>query len=59
MNAPWKNPRALRVPVRIPFRLRLLHSPAGEKTETDFHNGNNCDVQLEPDGFFPFHQELF
>jgi hypothetical protein len=52
MNAPWQNPRALRVPVRIPLRLRLLRSPAGEKPETDFHNGNNFMSNLSRTGFF-------
>lgn len=52
MSAPWKNTRALRVPVRIPLRLRLLHSPVGEKAETDFHNGNNLMSNLSRTGFF-------
>lgn len=47
-----EKPRALRVPVRIPLRLRLVKSPVGEKPEPELHNGNNLMSNLSRSGFF-------
>ncbi len=43
---------ALRVPVRIHIRFRLLESPLGEKPEPELHNGNNLMSNISRTGFF-------
>lgn len=52
MHSPGEKPRAIRIPVRIPLRLRLLKSPEGEKPEPELHNGNNLMSNLSRTGFF-------
>ncbi len=52
MLSPIEKPRALRIPLRVPLRLRLVKSPVGEKPELEFHNGNNEMSNLSRTGFF-------
>ena len=52
MHPSGEKNRALRIPVRIPLRLRLLRSPEGEKPEPELHNGNNMMSNLSRTGFF-------
>jgi hypothetical protein len=43
---------ALRLPVKIHVRFRLLKSPTGEKPELELHNGNNVMSNISRTGFF-------
>lgn len=59
MYSPAEKSRASRIPVRIPLRLRLLRSPAGDKPEIELHNGNNLMSNLSRSGFFLTKKNFF